>query len=91
MLEMWGYGPSFNLRFSRKSFLERNTIEGDSPVFEDKKDVTVSRIPFLGNGVGNWEALTSNRKYVPRPIAYEYREGKLKRTRDRESKEPETL
>ncbi len=39
--------------------------------------------------MGIWEAVTSNSKYFPRPIAYEYREGTLKRTLDRELKEPE--
>ena len=84
---MWGYGLPFSPRLSRKSLLERSAIEGDSPVFEDKQDVAVSGIPFLGNGMGTWEALTSNRKYVPRPIADKYREGKLKRTLDRELKD----
>ena len=58
---------------------------------EIKQAVKISRVPFPGYGVGIWEALTSNRKYVSRPIVYEYREGKLKSTHDRELKEPETL
>ncbi len=36
-----------------------------------------------------WEALTSKIKYVLSPIAYEYCEGKLKSTLNRELKEPE--
>lgn len=36
-----------------------------------------------------WETLTSNAKYVVSPIAKEYREGTLKRTLNRESKELE--
>jgi hypothetical protein len=39
--------------------------------------------------VGSWEALTPKTKYVLNPIANEYREGKLKRTPDREFKDPE--
>jgi len=36
-----------------------------------------------------WEALTSNFKYNSNPIEDKYREGKLKRTLNRESKDPE--
>ena len=31
------YKPSFNPTFANQSFLERNTIEGDSPVGEAKR------------------------------------------------------
>lgn len=34
-----------------------------------------------------WEASTSNPKYFLRPIAYKYREGKLKSTCNRELKD----
>jgi hypothetical protein len=71
--------------------LEKCAREGDSPVVDNERDEEVSRVPSLGNGVGSWEASTSNRKYVKSPIEYQYREGKLKRTRDREFKEPETI
>ena len=37
----------------------------------------------------NRRALTSKTKYVSSPIANQYREGKLKRTLNRESKAPE--
>ena len=37
-----------------------------------------------------WEASTPNLKYVLSPIANKYREGKLKRTRNRKFKAPET-
>lgn len=53
-------------------------------------DVGSSRVLFLGYEAGIRGASTSNPKYVKSPIAHEYREGKLKRTRDRELKEPET-
>jgi len=39
--------------------------------------------------VGIWEALISKIKYVLKPIANQYREGKLKRTLDRELKDSE--
>ena len=38
----------------------------------------VSRVPCVVIRAGIWVALTSNPKYVPNPIAYKYREGKLK-------------
>ena len=50
----------------------------------------VSGVPHTGYCVGTWEASTSNPKYVQSPIANEYSDGKLKRTLDRELKEPET-
>ena len=37
--------------------------------------------------MGNWGTLTSKTKYVSKPIANEYREGKLKSTLDRELKD----
>ena len=37
--------------------------------------------------MGTWGTLTSKTKYVSSPIANEYREGKLKRTLDREFKD----
>ena len=49
----------------------------------------VSGVLLLETGVGIWEALTSKTKYVSNPIAYKYREGKLKRTPDRELKDSE--
>jgi len=36
-----------------------------------------------------WETLTSKIKYASKPIANKYREGKLKRTLDRELKDLE--
>ncbi len=72
-----------------RSFLERNTIQGDSPVEVRQRSEEVSRVPLLGNGAGIRGTLTSKTKYVSNPIANEYREGKLKRTLDRESKVPE--
>jgi hypothetical protein len=53
-------------------------------------DVESSRVPVLGYEPGMRGASTSNAKYVDSPIVYQYREGKLKRTHNRELKEPET-
>ena len=87
---MWCCGPSFSPRLASRTFLERKVAEGENPVGKAEKDVKVSRVLPPGYGVGNWEASTSNRKYVESPIVYKYREGTLKRTHNRESKEPET-
>ncbi len=69
VLEMWGFGPPFSSRLEMRSLLESSTIQGDSPVAVTEQNVEVSRVVFLGYGAWNWEALTSNRKYVSRPIA----------------------
>ena len=87
---MWCCGPSFSPRLDSQTLLKRRAIEGESPVDILKQDVKVSRVLPPGYGVGSWEASTSNRKYVESPIVYKYREGTLKRTHKRESKEPET-
>ena len=50
----------------------------------------VSRVSPLGYEVRIQEASTSNSKNVSSPIAHKYSDGKLKRTLNRESKEPET-
>ena len=83
-------GLSFHLNLSTQSLLESSTIEGDSPVEEDEKGLTVSRVSSIGYLARIWEASTSNPKYVLSPIADKYREGKLKRTLGRELKDPET-
>ena len=77
-------GPSFSPRIATLSLLERSAIESDSLVREAMQDVTSSRVLFLGYETGRWELSTSNLKYVLRPIANKYHEGKLKRTHDRE-------
>ena len=66
-----------------RSLLERSTIQGESPVEVNRVVVRVSRVLYLEIGVGIWGALISKTKYVLRPIAYQYREGTLKRTRSR--------
>jgi len=76
---MWCFGPSFNPRLEMRSLLESSTKQGDSPVAVTEQDVEVSRVVFLGYGAWNWEALTSNCKYVSRPIANQYREGNVEK------------
>ena len=78
------FGPSFNPNYDSKSYLKRYTIQGDSPVCEIVEDVMSSRVLLVGYLAGIQVALTSNPKYKPRPIAYEYSDGKLKRTLNRE-------
>ena len=72
-----------------RSLLESNTVQGDSPVEERKKVLEVSRVLLLENEVRIWGALTSKTKHVSKPIENQYREGTLKRTLDREFKDPE--
>ena len=78
------YGPHLVPVDATRSALESATKEGDSPVVEATMVLGISGIGHPGYDVRRWEALTSNPKYLRRPIAYKYREGKLKRTRDRE-------
>jgi hypothetical protein len=84
------FGPPFKSRWETQSCLEWHAIQGDSPVAAPQQIVAVSRVLLPGNGAGMWGASTSNPKYVSSPIEYKYREGKLKRTPDREFKDPET-
>lgn len=84
------FGPPFTSRWETRSRLEWRAIQGDSPLAAPQQMVASPRVLFLGNGAGIRGASTSNPKYVLSPIAYKYREGTLKRTRDREFKEPET-
>ena len=67
---MWGFGLAFNLNQFTKSYLERYTKEGESPVWNNWKGLQVSRVLSLGNEAGIWETLTSNPKYVLNLIAY---------------------
>ena len=84
------FGPPFTSRWEMRSRLEWHAIQGDSPVAAPQQMVESPRVLYLGNGAGMWGASTSNPKYVSSPIAHKYREGTLKRTHDREFKEPET-
>ncbi len=70
--------------------LESMTKQGDSPVEEAWRILAVSRVPPIGYLAGNREASTPNLKHKMSPIAYEYCEGKLKSTHNRELKVPET-
>ena len=69
-----------NLFFSRRS-LERATIAGDSPVGE-KEEAPDAFLSTTGHGKsrGKLGGPPSKAKYPLRPIAYQYREGKVKRT-----------
>ena len=70
--------------------LERRTIEGDSPVEKVWRILAVSRVAPIGYLARIRGASTSNLKYKMSPIAYQYCEGKLKSTHNRELKVPET-
>lgn len=51
--------------------LERATREGESPVeVTGRGDFQDPRVGCIGYCARIWEALTSNPKYVPRPIAH---------------------
>ena len=69
-----------NLFLSRKS-LERAAIAGDSPVGE-KEEAPDAFLSTTGHekSRGNLGGPPSKAKYPCRPIAYQYREGKVKRT-----------
>jgi hypothetical protein len=69
-----------NLFFSRRS-LERATIEGESPVGE-KEGASDAFLSTAGHekSRGKLGGPPSKAKYHLRPIAYKYREGKVKRT-----------
>lgn len=74
-----------------RSGLGRPAIGGDSPVGEilEGKQV-VSRVPALDIGLGMRVAPSSKAKHYLSPIAYKYREGKLKSIPEGRLKEPET-
>ncbi len=67
--------------FSNRRSLERATIEGDSPVDEREEtpDVILSTAGHVKSR-GNLGGPPSKAKYPWRPIVYQYREGKVKRT-----------
>ena len=71
---------TFGLRQITWNSLEKDTVEGDSPVRKVWKDLWVSWVGLVGYQVWIWEASTSNPKYYLSPIVYKYREGKLKST-----------
>ena len=90
IIEMWCCRTFFYPNQLIWTPLERGTAKGDSPVRVSWWILSVSWISYLGYGARNWESSTSNLKYFSRPIEQKYREGKLKRTLDRESKDLET-
>ena len=58
---VWLY---FYLNLAIRNFLERNALEGDSPVLETRKILNSSRVASTGYLARKWEASTSNLKYV---------------------------
>ena len=83
-LEMWCMAYHNAPVIVTQSPLERGSIEGERPVEEAMMGKVAARVGRPGYDVRRWEASTPNPKYSISPIAYEYCEGKLKRTRDRE-------
>ena len=73
-----------------QSLLENNIIEGDNPVDENLMDLDGIKSIVHWILSKNLGISISNFKYSLSPIAKEYREGKLKRTRERVLKELET-
>ncbi len=66
-----GFGPDALPSLLSLNSLERDNIEGDIPVSENKKaDCLCSRVWFLEFGVKIWEASTPNPKNFSRPIEY---------------------
>ena len=78
------FGPPFSFRIATLSLLKRSAIESYSLVREAMHGVASPRVLFLGYETGMRELSTSNLKHVLRPIVHKYREGKLKRTHNRE-------
>lgn len=89
-VEMCCFGLVTSAIHMIRTHLERWTIEGESPVGVVWRVVISSRVPGVGIPSERRESETSNSKYSTRPIANKYHEGMLKRTRDRELKDPET-
>jgi hypothetical protein len=70
--------------FCRRSFLERYTVEGNSPVLETKTSLgfiqsSTEHVKFCVNMPGP----PGKAKYIKTPIVNKYREGKVKRTPNR--------
>lgn len=63
-------GLIFDPNLLSRIFLEKKTIKGDSPVDENKRTVSVSRVLLVEYLAGMRESSTSNPKYVLSPIAY---------------------
>ena len=70
--------------------LEWRVLEGDNPVRVTEKGLVITWVTFTGYWTWIWEASTPNIKYILKPIANEYSDGKLKSTLNRKSKDPET-
>lgn len=64
--------------FNQKIILEKITVDGDSPVFEDKLDIKIIQNSMYWKLCMNMGVLTSKVKYYLRLIVYEYSDKKLK-------------
>ena len=64
------FGLSLHLRLHTKSLLERSAKEGDSPVWEVKQVLKVSRVSYTSICARMWESPTPNLKYNPSPIEH---------------------
>lgn len=62
------FGPLFILAVARRTSLEREAAEGDSPLAELQRILGVSRVLSIGYLAGMREASTSNPKHVLRLI-----------------------
>jgi len=64
----------------KRSFLERNAKEGNSPVFENPFVLLAVLLKYLGKrkSRGNHPGLPGKAKYFISPIVNKYREGKVK-------------
>ena len=64
----------------RKSTLERDAREGNSPVFENPFVLLAILLEYLGERKprGNLPGLPGKAKYLILPIVNQYREGKVK-------------
>ena len=64
------FGALFFLACLMRTSLEREAIEGESPVAEGKRNVGISRVLSIGYLAGMRETSTSNPKYVLRLIEH---------------------
>ena len=64
----------------KRSSLERDAIEGNSPVFENFFALLVILLEYLGDRKprGKQPGLPGKAKYLTSPIVNQYREGKVK-------------
>ena|GEM_PF-7127368 len=82
---MGSSGPGYSLPGEAELRWKSGAVEGDSPVGVTwVGDFPCPGVPGVGIRSGSRGLPAPKAKYVPRPIAHEYREGKLKSTPDGE-------